>query len=106
MSAFGGPRNCRELTSGAVPCSSCVAMDETRNTLRKIIAVAVGLTRKAIKQAFATRTVARHDDARRHLAESAADAALQSFQVTPKPDRTVGPSLHSSSVPGKPELSG
>jgi hypothetical protein len=61
-------------------------MDEAlREYLRIIIGVALTLTPKSVKHAFAERADEKHQAASWQLSQAAADAVLQSFEVQRKP---------------------
>jgi hypothetical protein len=71
-------------------------MDEAlREYLRAIIGVALTLTPKSVKHAFAERADEKHQAASWQLSQAAADAVLTCFDVQRKPD-VVGPGAHSS----------
>ena len=62
-------------------------MDQaTRDHLRVVIAVALAVAPRAVKRAFADRCDADHHSARRELSHAAAEAVLQHFEITRKPD--------------------
>jgi hypothetical protein len=71
---------------------------DIREQLRIIIAVALAVAPKRLKQAFADRYDAKHEAAQKHLSAEAADAVLQSFEVSPKPLPPMG-----QGVPARPE---
>ena len=75
-------------------------MDEaSRERLRLVIAVALGVMPRAVKKAFADRTSGfEGDDAARKLSQAATDAVLQAYDVVEKTPVPPGPG-----VPSRPD---
>jgi hypothetical protein len=62
----------------------------SKERLRLVIAVAIGLVPRRVKKAYADRFDPAGDEASRHISEAAAEAVAQAYDVTPKPVRNVG----------------
>jgi hypothetical protein len=69
-----------------------------RERLRLVISVALTTAPRAVKKAFADRYDERQQDSARRLSQAAADAVLQSYDVSEKPLPAPG-----RGVPSRPD---
>ena len=69
-----------------------------RERLRLVIATALAVAPRAVKQAFADRTNAKEQEASRKLSQAAAEAVLRAYEVAEKPLPPPG-----RGVPARPE---